>query len=200
MSNGRRVQAASVAALLVAALVAPAAASAAGRHGGGHGGGRGVVVVGGGFYSPWWGMGPGYYGFWGPWGWGGYPPANYGVEGGVPMSVAMMSGFGGVDLQVKPNRADVWVDGKYVGEARDFDGYPTYLWLKEGVHRVQIQKGGFKVFDEEIDMQPGLKKVLKVRLEPGESQPPAGKPDGRAAKSAPKDAAKEEATPREKKF
>jgi hypothetical protein len=25
-----------------------------------------------------------------------------------------------------------WVDGKYVGEARDVDGYPSYLWLADG--------------------------------------------------------------------
>jgi hypothetical protein len=187
------------AALLGATLIAPAGAWAADhRGGGGHGRhGGGTVVVGGGFYAPWWGFGMGY-GYWGPWGWGAYPPAYYGPEGGVPMGVAMMSGFGGVDLDVKPNRADVWVDGKYVGEARDFDGYPSFLWLKEGVHRLQIQKGGYKLFDEEVEMQPGLKKSLKVRLEPGESEPPAGKGDGKSA--AAKDAPKDEPKPREKKF
>jgi hypothetical protein len=47
-------------------------------------------------------------------------------------------------------------------------------------------------------MQPGLKKSLKVRLEPGESEPPAGKGDGKSA--AAKDAAKDEPKTREKKF
>ncbi len=37
----------------------------------------------------------------------------------------MIAGFGAVDVDAKPNRADVWVDGKYVGEARDLDGYPS---------------------------------------------------------------------------
>ncbi len=185
------------AALLTIAL-APGAAYAQ-HHGGvghGHGHGGGTVVVGGGFYGPWWGFGMGLgYGFYGPWGYGpwGYPPAYYGPEGGVPMGVAMMSGFGGVDLDVKPNRADVWIDGKYQGEARDFDGYPSYLWLKEGVHRLQVQKGGYKLFDEEIEMQPGLKKNLRVRLEPGESEPPAPKPDAKGDKD-------QTEKPREKKF
>ena len=35
------------------------------------------------------------------------------------MNAAMIAGFGAVELNVKPNRADVWVDGRYVGEARD---------------------------------------------------------------------------------
>jgi hypothetical protein len=198
MTEGNRTRIRLATVVVSVALLAPAGAWAQGHRGGGghgHGHGGGVVVVGGGYYAPWWGFGAGYYGYWGPWGWGGvYPPAYYAPEGGVPMAVAMMNGFGGVDLDVKPNRADVWVDGKYVGEARDFDGYPSYLWLKEGPHRLQIQKGGYKLFDEQIDMQAGLKKNLKVRLEPGESAPPAAKADG---KSAP---AKDEPKPLEKKF
>ena len=42
----------------------------------------------------------------------------------------------------------VVVPGEYVGEARDLDGYPSYLWLAEGEHRVAVHKGGFLVFDE----------------------------------------------------
>jgi len=201
--RGRKALAAT--ATLVVALVVPTGAMAQGHRGrGGHGGG--TVIGGGGFYGPWLGFGAGWgYGLYGPWGYGawGYGPWGYGPwgypgyfapEGGVPMGVAMMSGFGAVDLNVKPNRADVWVDGKYVGEARDLDGYPSYLWLKEGVHHLQIQKGGYKLFDEEIDMQPGLKKDLKVRLEPGESEPPAGKPDAKGTEKEPTE------KPREKKY
>jgi hypothetical protein len=138
----------------------------------GRGGGR-VVYVGGGFYTPRYGFGP-YWG-WG-WGWGAYPPAYYGPPGGVDMGVAMMAGFGAVELNAKPNRADVWVDGKYVGEARDLDGYPSYLWLKEGEHRLAVYKGGFLVFDEPIAVQRGMKTQIKVRLEPGNAPPPGQKP------------------------
>ena len=141
----------------------------------GHGGGHGHVVVGGGFYYPWfgWGFGP----YWGlGWGWGPYPGAWYGPPGGVDMNYAMMAGFGAVELKAKPDRADVWADGKYVGEARDLDGYPSYLWLADGAHRLQVYKGGFKTFDEQIAVHRGMKTTLKVRLEPGESQPPGTKP------------------------
>jgi hypothetical protein len=200
--RGRRAFAAT--AVLAGALLVPTGAMAQGRHGGGGGGrghGGGTVIVRGGYYAPWFGFGVGW--GWGPWGYYGYAPWAYGPwgypgayapEGGVPMGVAMMSGFGAVDLNVKPNRADVWVDGKYVGEARDLDGYPSYLWLKEGAHRLQIQKGGYKLFDEEIEMQPGLKKDLKVRLEPGESEPPAARPDAKGADKEPTE------KPREKKY
>ena len=135
-----------------------------------------VVVVGrGGFY----GYGS-YYGFgfgpyWGPYAWG---PYAYGPEGGVDLNVAMMSGYGGVDMDVKPGQAEVWVDGKFMAEAKELDGYPSYLWLKEGVHHVVVYKGGYQRFEEDIEVQRGFKKDLRVRLEKGDSQAPGRRPAG----------------------
>jgi hypothetical protein len=151
----------------------PDAAEAHGRRGG-----HRVVYVGGGFYNPWFGFGP-YWG-WG-WGWGAYPWGYHGPAGGVDMNYAMMAGFGAVELDVKPNRADVWVDGKYVGEARDLDGYPSYLWLADGGHKLAVYKGGYGTFEEEISVHRGMKTRLKIRLEPGDSQPPGPKPTGKPA-------------------
>jgi hypothetical protein len=101
--------------------------------------GRRPVFVGG-FYNPYFGpyfgFGFGPYGAFGPWG---GPWAGYGQAGGLDiMTVAKMTGWGALDLNVRPNRADVWVDGKYVGEARDLDGSPSYLWLEKGPHRLAI--------------------------------------------------------------
>src|SRR5512143_1043263 len=76
-----------------------------------HGRGRVYVGVGlgfGGYYgwAPYWGFGP----YWG-WGWGWGPgPYYYGAaERGI--GAAMASGMGALDVDVKPNRAEVWVDG-----------------------------------------------------------------------------------------
>ncbi len=133
---------------------------------------RGHVVVHGGFYYggfyPGWGYGFG----WGPyWGWGAFP-----YSGGAEMGAAMVAGMGAVELKVKPNRADVWVDNRYVGEARDLDGYPNYLWLSDGAHKLAVYKSGYKVFQEDIDVRRGMRSELKVKLEPGESAPPGEKP------------------------
>ena len=92
------------------------------------------------------------------------------------MGAAMIAGMGAVELHVKPNRADVWVDGKYVGAARDLDGYPSYLWLPEGEHRVAVHKGGFLVFDEPINVQRGMKTKIKLKMQPGDSPLPGQKP------------------------
>jgi len=157
------------------------------------GGGRPIVYggfYGGGFYgfNPWFGMG------WGPYGgWGAYYPGFY-PPGGVDMNAAMIAGFGAVELNVKPNRADVWVDGRYVGEARDLDGYPTYLWLADGPHRLAVHKGGFLVFDEQIDVRRGMRTEIKLKLAPGDSPPPGTKPAEKTEekeKDKPKDKEKE---------
>ena len=186
MTNGRRAGSVlAVAAALAGALAAlPPGAEAHGR-----GGGRRVVYVGAGFYSPWYGLGP----YWG-WGWAPYPAAYYGPPGGIDMGVAMMAGFGAIELNVKPNRADVWVDGKYVGEARDLDGYPSYLWLADGGHKLAVYKGGYKTFEEEVAVNRGMKTEIKLRLEPGDSPPPGPKP-GAKADDKPRDEKKDETKP-----
>jgi len=153
------------------ALQAPEA-EAHGR-GGRRGGGR-VVYYGGGFYNPWFGAFSG-------WGWGPYAGGFYQPESGVSMGAAMIAGMGAVELNVKPNRADVWVDGKYVGEARDLDGYPSYLWLAEGEHRVAVHKGGFLAFDEPIGVQRGMKTRIKLKMQPGDSPLPGPKPAEKSA-------------------
>jgi hypothetical protein len=84
-----------------------------------------------------------------------------------------MSGMGGLDMNVNPKQAEVWVDGKYVADARDLDGDPTYLWLKKGAHHVVVYKSGFRSFEEDVDVNVGMIRELKLKLEKGESQPPA---------------------------
>ncbi len=173
-----------VLATVALALPRPADARGRGFHGGYH---RGPVFVGG-FYRPYFafGFGPYWGPYWGgPYGWGPWGPYAYGPPGGIDMSAAFQAGYGAVDLNVKPGQAEVWVDGKYVAEARDLDGYPSYLWLPEGAHHVFVYKGGYARFEEDIEVQRGFRKDLKVRLEKGESQPPGQKPGKVPAKSEP---------------
>jgi hypothetical protein len=153
-------------ALVATPLVSPASAAARGRHGGIH------VRVGG-FYGwgPYWGWGAPYWG-WG-WGWGWPGPYYHGTPGGSLLGYAMMSGMGGLDLNVKPKEAEVWVDGQYVAAARDLDGDPSYLWLERGAHHIVVYEAGFRSFEEDVDVHVGMLRELKVRLEKGDSEPPA---------------------------
>ncbi len=178
-----RILGAAVALASGALLLQAPSAEAAAR--GAHGGrlfvrGPFLGAYAGPYFRPYFGLGFGPY--FGPY-WSGFYPGYdygpgpyYGPPGGVDMTVAMMTGWGALDLNVKPNRADVWVDGEYRGEARNFDGYPSYLWLEKGPHRIAIYKGGYKTFDEPVEVQRGVRKELKVRLVPGDSPPPGTKP------------------------
>jgi PEGA domain len=158
------------AAVLALIILSPREAFAQGR-GGFH---RGPVFVGRSFFvSPYFGYGYGY-GF-APY-WGAYGPYAYAPPGGIDMGAALIAGFGAVNMNVKPGEAEVWIDGKYVAEAKDLDGYPSYLWLAEGPHRVVVYKGGYASFDEEIDVRRGNRSDLKVRLEKGDGQPPGLRP------------------------
>jgi hypothetical protein len=178
----------SAAALVLAPLGLPAPAEAHGHHGGVY-----VGVGFGGFYgwAPWWGWGP----YWG-WGWGPWP-YSYGAPGGAALGYAMMSGMGGLDLDVKPKEAEVWVDGRFVAEARDLDGDPSYLWLKGGAHHVVVYEAGFRSFEENVDVNVGMMKELKLKLQPGESQRPLPSPPGARSEAPRPEAAQPYAVPAE---
>lgn len=157
---------------LVAAVFAFEPAPAAAEHHGheGHG------FVGGPRFHAFFGFSPFFYRpfYYDPFYFGygyGYPPYR-GYEGGIDRNIARLNGWGAIDVNVKPRKAEVWVDGKYVGTAADFDGFPAYLWLKEGVHQVTVYRGGFESYQREIDITPGLVINLKYKMVPGQSEPP----------------------------
>ena len=154
---------------------------------------RGQVAVArsyrGGGYRSHYGAGWGRRGYYGPyrpyyhrfgWGLGFYDPLwepyYYEPPGGIDMNVAVQEGLGAIDVDVKPNRAEVWVDGKYVAQARDLDGNPSYLWLPDGVHHVVIYQKGYLGFEQDVDVRRGIRTPLEVRLTEGESEPPAPSP------------------------
>jgi hypothetical protein len=169
--------------LAVGALAAPQAAEAHGR-----GGGHGAVIVGG--FSPWpyygYGLGFGYCGFWGPClgSYGGYGFYDPYYSSGLQMGIAAANGIGAVDFSVKPGDAEVWVDGKFVAEARDLDGSPGLLWLRDGSHRVVVYKGGYRSIEEDVAVQPGQMLNFKARLDKGESSSPGHKPGAKASPKA----------------
>jgi hypothetical protein len=120
-------------------------------------------------FRPYFGV---HYGHWGGPYWG---AGWWGPEGGVSMHAAMLAGYGAIKVDAKPKQAEVWADGKPIAEARDLDGSPSYLWLKEGEHRIQLYKGGFVTFDQKIDVHAGMRTELRVQLERGPSVPPSSK-------------------------
>ena len=145
-------------ALLVPAL--PAAAQSRGGHGGGRGGGGGshggghfggrggrvFIGVGGGWGWGYWGW-PGYYGYYGP----GY---GYGYEGRV---YGPSSRYAVIDTDISPEEAQVYLDGRYIGTADDFDGNPDYLYLQPGRYRIEFRLEGYQTLTRQIEARPGMK-------------------------------------------
>jgi hypothetical protein len=141
-------------ALLVPAL--PAVAQSHGGHGGGHGGGGGFhggghsgghgrvfIGVGGGWGWGYWGW-PGYYGYYGP---------GYGYEG---RAYGPSSQYAVIDTDISPEEAQVYLDGRYIGTADDFDGYPDYLYLQPGRYRIEFRLEGYQTLTRQIEARPGM--------------------------------------------
>ncbi|MFI5118805.1 MAG: PEGA domain-containing protein, partial [Thermoanaerobaculia bacterium] len=144
-------------------------------HGGGwHGGGFRHVGWGWGFY-PWgWGWG------WWPydsWWWGGSRVYVAGGDDGYSDgegSVGVSTRTGGyaiVKTDVSPEEAMVFLDGKYIGTADDFDGMPDYLYLGPGKYHLEFRLPNYATFATDLDVTRGQRVHLdqKLKLEPGKS-------------------------------
>ncbi len=97
----------------------------------------------------------------------------YGPTGGVDRDVERQAPVGALDLNVRPKKkVEVYVDGQYVGVTGNFDGYPAYLWLKEGTHQLVFYSDGYHTVAREYTIRPGVVTDVSFRLEPGNSVRP----------------------------
>ena len=170
--------------LLLAAFTVLAAAAPVAAHGhvsvGIHGGWAG------GWYGPGWGYGMGWYGpsWYGP-GW--YPAASYAA---APLDVGV------VDTDISPEHARVFLDGELIGTADEFDGYPSYLFLKPGQYTLEFKLQGYAPLSLNLEVAEGRFFPLDMKLErvqgekatPGSDRPKAG-PAGRVFGPVPSAAA-----------
>jgi hypothetical protein len=135
------------------------------------GGGNGIIYY---PYYPWgfWGPGYGYglgYMFYDPFG---YDPFGYGGYygggggggyGGYSVSRSYPE-TGGLRLKIDPKKAQVYVDGYYVGVVDDFDGTFQKLSLDSGTHRIEVKADGFQAADFEVLIAPGQTVTYKGEL------------------------------------
>ncbi|MGA8224431.1 MAG: PEGA domain-containing protein, partial [Candidatus Acidiferrales bacterium] len=80
-----------------------------------------------------------------------------------------------VRLKVTPERAAVFVDGGFVGTAREFGGHFHSMVIAPGRHHVRIALAGYQDFATEINLRPNQKLTIKTDLLPGSitQAPPA---------------------------
>lgn len=138
-----------------------------GDRGRGRGWGHGGGYYGGGYRSGrYYGWG-GYYG-----GWGGWWPWWYPTYGGTTVIMEPRYRYGGggtgaLDLDVSPEKAQIFVDGEYVGRADDYDGFPTFLWLDSGTYDVGIYHEGYETIVRQYTIRPGALIDVEDQMRPG---------------------------------
>ena len=63
--------------------------------------------------------------------------------------------LGGIQLDVQPWRAQVYVDGAYVGDVEAFSGYYRHLSVAAGPHVITIVADGYEPLVLEVLVSPG---------------------------------------------
>ena len=106
----------------------------------------------------------------------------------APIVVAPAPGAratGSIDINVRPGRAKVFVNGQYVGLADDFDGNPTYLVLDVGEHRIMLSMEGFKPLEFDVQVEPARVVTLDVDMTPADAMEAAAAAPAPVPASAP---------------
>lgn len=80
--------------------------------------------------------------------------------------------LGALNLVIKPKKSEVYLDGRFVGRAKDFDGYPGYLWLEEGTYEITLVRDGYVTFADRVVIRTGQIIDMELRLQQGLSTPP----------------------------
>jgi hypothetical protein len=111
---------------------------------------------------PYWGFGFGY----------GYPAYGYGY-GFYPYSgTYYYQGYGEIRTQVKPDEAQVYLDGDYVGVADDFNSWYQRMNVEPGRHRLVFRLQGFQPYVLTLRVLPGENYNVKHDMIPGDDALP----------------------------
>jgi hypothetical protein len=100
-----------------------------------------------------------------------YPPYGWGYRYDIT---------GSARIQVDPEKAEVYVDGYFVGIADDFDGAFQRLHVEAGEHELQIHLEGYRTIRQKVLFRPRTTLKVTYVMEPlaaGEVQEPRPKPD-----------------------
>ncbi len=72
-----------------------------------------------------------------------------------------------IKLDVKPNRAAVFVDGVFVGHIAEFEGMGRALLVAPGKHKIRMSLPGYRDFETEIDLVANQKSLIKTEMVKG---------------------------------
>jgi len=72
-----------------------------------------------------------------------------------------------IKLDVKPNRAAVFVDGVFVGHVAEFGGIGRALLVAPGKHAIRITLPGYQTFETDIELMANQKSTVKTEMVSG---------------------------------
>src|SRR6202140_2471332 len=72
-----------------------------------------------------------------------------------------------IKLDVKPNRAAVFVDGVFVGHVAEFSGIGRALLVTPGKRKIRITLPGYQTFETDIDLVANQKSTIKPEMVSG---------------------------------
>jgi len=120
--------------------------------------------------------------WWGGWGVAPYPyPYPYPYY--APYDYYAPADYGELRTEIKPNKAEVWVDGKFFGYAKDFDGPINHLKLPVGMHEVQFKAPGYRTYNINVYIAPGRTADIEDKLVPLPAGPPPNPGEGSLEKN-----------------
>ena len=70
-------------------------------------------------------------------------------------------------MDVKPDRAAVFVDGQFLGHAGEVGGAFHSMLISPGMHRIKVELPGYQSFESDVNLVAGQKSVVKTDLEKG---------------------------------
>jgi hypothetical protein len=112
----------------------------------------------------------GRFGFW-PWGawlpvplYGGYTDYSGYTEPGAYEAPLEGAPMGGVQLDIDPRRAQVFVDGTYAGLVEEFSGYFHHLELPAGPHDIAVVAPGYDPMSFHVLVSPGATMTQRATL------------------------------------
>jgi PEGA domain len=83
-------------------------------------------------------------------------------------------------LHIKPKRAAVFLDEKYVGHAGEFGGRFRSMQISPGKHKIRVELPGYRTFVTEVDLLANQETEVKTELQVGsieQNSPMIKKPD-----------------------
>jgi len=72
-----------------------------------------------------------------------------------------------IKLDVKPNRAAVFVDGIFIGHVAEFTGIGKALLVEPGKRKIRISLPGYHPFETDIELVANQKSTIKTELVQG---------------------------------